>query len=830
MVVLVITEKPSVAGDVARALSGSHKFSREAWGFKSEKMWVAAAAGHLVAELTPDEYDVKFKTWSYSDLPIIPERVMYKARDARAGERLRQLKSLINDAAVTSVVLATDAGREGELIGKLILQAAKNTKPIRRAWFSSMTDSAITEAFAALKDDDEMLPLEYAARCRSEADWLVGMNATRAASCTLGGQRQTLSLGRVQTPTLALIVRRDLEIEQFQSEQFFTVQAALMVESGEFTAKWTETVDDGSRDRFSDRAAAEQVAAKLRAATDVTIKDVRTEPKTANPPKLFDLTELQREANRKFGISAAQTLEAAQALYERHKVLSYPRTDSSYITADMASSIKPILQRVAQLRPELAPLAQKAVADGPPTDRIVDDAKVTDHHGLLPTNTKADLSALSERELGIYDLVCRRLVASMLPPHRSERTVIIVAADDETLRAAGTVEIERGWKAAVTVEEKDAKDAVPLPQMSSGQEASIISVEVVAGETKPPARLNEAALLGAMATAGALVSEEEASDAMKESGLGTPATRAGIIERLIKVGYIERSKKTLMATPKGRGVVVALGDHPLSRPDLTGAWEKKLRHIEWSSSDEAAALKEAFLADAKNFTAEIVAGFAAMTPKLLLAARPKIDSCPVPGCDGDVVESAKGWGCSSYQSAESSGCGFVVWKTSGGKRVTEKQLEKRIAAVRSGAEVVAAPVERRELADCPKCDGKIVTRAKSFGCSSWRSAKETGCGYVLWRTNPDGSELTEEQAVELAAAGKTNARELPPAFAPCPRCDGTIRDRGVALSCDSWRGKRSTGCGTSVWRTQSGVVRSDEELRAQLEALVGTKASKRRKS
>jgi DNA topoisomerase-3 len=847
MSMLVICEKPSVAADVARALQAGRTFSKESWGYESADLLVAAAAGHLVAELPPEKYDEKYKTWSFADLPIIPEKFLYEPRDDRAATRLRQLSELMRRDDVTEIVNACDAGREGEHIFKLIIQFARlgNAKKIRRAWFSSMTSQAIQDAFANLRDDREMLPLENAARCRAEADWMVGMNATRAASCTLGGQRQLLSIGRVQTPTLALVVRRELEIESFVPEDYFQVRGDFKQGDKPVSGWWRASREKDATDRFKARADAVSLANAVASASEGVVADVEVRDESVGAPRLFDLTDLQREANKKFGITAAKTLECAQALYETHKYLSYPRTDSRYITADMASTIPALVRRVRTAGSEYEAAADVVLAACNP-QVLVNDSKVSDHHAILPTDSVHDLSKLSTDERRIYDLVARRTLAALLGPQKLQRTIVWVEVpveDGVWFRVAGKVEIEPGWKIALPAEpdKKQKKDASvdpdedeaaddegELPAMAVGDKLIIAGVEVVDRQTKAPGRYNEASLLGAMATAGRLVNDDEAADAMKDSGLGTPATRASILERLVKVEYLERQGRQLRATAKGRGLIIALGDHPLTAPDMTGEWESRLRALERSSPDQADALRQEFSSAAKAFAAEITSGFAQMTPDLLKAGRRVIAPCPVPNCTGDITETRSGWGCDSWKSRDEPGCGFAVWKDNRGKKTSEKDLHKYIADVRAGTVTVLPPGPKKVLGACPSCQMDVVERPSSWGCTSWKSPKQTGCGYVIWKKDPDGSAVDEDRAKDMLALGKSNAKEKPPAFAPCPRCPGSIVERVKSFSCDSWSPSKK-GCGTTVWKVQAAHELSREEVLAQLEAMKGTKAEKPKK-
>lgn len=844
----MICEKPSVAADVAKALSSTNRFQKTEWGYASTQVLVAAAAGHLVSELPPEQYDARWKEWSYASLPIIPEQFKYQPRDQRGAQRLKQLSDLIRRDDVTEIVNACDAGREGELIFKLILQFANGMhKTVKRAWFSSMTPQAILDAFSDLRDDNDMKGLEAAARCRSEADWLVGLNATRAASCTLGGGR-LLSLGRVQTPTLSLVVRRDVEIEEFVSVPFFQVEATFQAAGGSYTGMWRSGKDTDATDRFDTSDAASDIVQRVKLVGKGVVETVEVKMEEVAPPRLFDLTDLQREANRRFGMTATKTLVAAQACYEIHKVLSYPRTDSRYLPSDMASAVAGLVARVQAADPEYIAAATAVLANCDPT-RLINDSKVTDHHALVPTDAAHDLSVLSVDERRIYDLVARRLLAALLPPQKLERTTIWTRVDTtsapELFRSSGRRDIEPGWRIAWPEAAEKKKGAVDdgegdesehaventqkLPEIVEDEQVVVRSSNVKEGHTQPPARFTEASILGVMASAGRLVEDDELADAMKDRGLGTPATRASILERLVDVEYLLRQGRQLRATDKGRGVILALGDHPLVKPELTGGWEQRLRELERTNAKEVDAFRNTFTADVREFAREIVAGFADATPERLLAGRRKLADCPMPECEGRVVDGKRGWGCSSYKSKDDTGCGFVIWKEQAGKKLTEKQLLTRIDDIKTGkTPPPAKPGERIVIGTCPSdgCGADIVERQKSWGCSSWKSPTDTGCGFVIWKSDPDGTTIDETKARGMLALGISNAKPKPQMFAKCPRCSGDIVDRGKFLGCNSWQTPKKTGCGTTLWKVQAGKELEDEELRSQLDSLQGTIAPK----
>lgn len=822
---LIICEKPSVATDVAKALADGRRFEKDDWGYRSPDLLVAAAAGHLVAELPPEEYDDKWKEWRYDLLPIIPPHFKYKPRDQRAATRLRQLAALINDPDTTEIINACDAGREGELIFKLIVQYARNTKPVRRAWFSSMTAQAIQDAFANLRDDTTMAGLEAAARCRAEADWLVGMNATRATSCTLGGGR-LLSLGRVQTPTLALIVNRDVEIASFTPETFYTITATFAVDEVIYQGRWFDSMEQGANSRLFDLEAANEVVTRVKASDDITVASLDTAEEVARAPKLFDLTDLQREANKRFGFTASRTLAAAQSCYETHKVLSYPRTDSRYLPSDMATQALDIAAKTLDTLPELG---QAFAATGYQLDvtPTIDDTKISDHHALIPTDSRHNLSALSDDERKIFELVAIRFIAALMPPKLSLKTTVWTVAKSsptsDFFKTSHSRVTQPGWSSVYVTHTDDEDDsqteAHNLHLLEADSHPTLNNVELKEGETKAPAPYNEATLLGAMASAGKLVADEEAAEAMKERGLGTPATRASIIERLVAMEYIERQGRKLQATDKGRGLVLALGDHPLTSPQLTGEWEQRLRVLERSTPQSARSLASQFSADIREFATQVVGTVRELTPEQLRAHRRTLATCPMPQCDGRIVDGKKGWGCSSYRSKEEQGCGFVLWKESSGKRLTEKQAVAKIEAMAQGREPLPLrPGERIEIGPCPKegCEGTVVERQRSWGCDSWKSPEQPGCGYVIWKTGKDGALVTVEQARDMVQTGSSNASPPARTVGPCPRCDGAIVDRGKFLGCNSWKSPRKKGCGAMAWKTQGGTELSDDQLMDQI--------------
>ncbi len=807
---LIICEKPSVAQDVARALYGRDA-KKVGDHYEAPDAIVAYAVGHLVEQVDPGAYDARLKKWNYDDLPIVPQEFRYQARDAKAKKQLSSLHKLMARDDVEELINACDAGREGELIFKLIVQTAPKKardKPVRRAWFSSMTQQAIRDAFDELRDDRQMLPLEEAARARSEADWLVGMNATRAATTKAGSARRVLSMGRVQTPTLAIIARRDLEIQAFVPQHYWEVRAGFRTdaEGAQYPGLWHE----GSTTRLPAAEPAETIAAAVCDEPGV-IESVEVKPQTESAPLLFDLTTLQRDANQRFGFSASRTLSAAQALYDRHKLLTYPRTSSRYLSGDMAGQLRGVAAAVGAAGPEYADSARTLLAmERLPLGRVIDDAKVGDHHAIIPTQGDHDLSGLGNDDRRIYDLVARRFLAVFFPPARFERTVAETRVGEHLFRSRGRVLVEAGWRAVYGEQAgasnvtngkgADGNDAdAALPALTPDAAVHCVQADALAKQTKPPASYNESSLLRAMETAGKLVDDDEAAEAMKDAGLGTPATRAATIERLIDAGYLEREGRKLHATSKGIGLITMLGDHTLTRPELTGRWEQRLNRIERGEERH-----EDFRREIEQFTGEVVRWFADKERADLKVKRVPLAPCPSEGCDGEIVEYPKSYGCTSYHGKDDPGCGYTLWKQHNGRTLTREEALEHIAAGRSSADL---PDEREVLDPCPVCDGQIIERGRSYGCTSWKSRKEPGCGYVIWKkVRGRKGEVDLETARAMVARGETNAAPPPSKepLGPCPRCDGQIVERRRNFGCTSWKSRKNPGCGFAIWKQQKG--------------------------
>src|SRR4051812_14909489 len=737
---LIIAEKPSVGRDLARVLPGPFE-KKSAGGEKTERSLegpehiISWAVGHLVQLAEPDEYDDKFKKWRMADLPIVPERFKLIVRDERSQKQMNVVKALMKRDDVDLVINACDAGREGELIFAYLYEKANCKLPVKRLWLSSMTKEAMQEAFAQLRDGEELKLLEEAARSRSEADWIVGMNATRAATIRLRSSFDgAVSLGRVQTPTLAILTRREEEIRAFVPEKYWLVDAAFEA-SG--TRRYEGRYHAGAQPRLPAAEEAEAIAAAVRGGTgEITKLDKTTRREKA--PLLYDLTSLQREANNRFGFSARRTLGAAQRLYEEHKALTYPRTSSRYLPGDMVPELKSIAGHVGH-HPEYA----KAAAfvrelDVLPLGRVVDDAKVTDHHAIIPTNAEHALAKMGDDDRRIYDMVTRRFLAVFHPEAVFHNTRVETTVAEHVFRTRGKVLVVPGWRGVygeiaegdgAASDDDEGRDQ-QLPKLEQGESADVRDVMVLEKETQPPRRYSDASLLGAMETAGKLVDDDDAREAMKENGIGTPATRAAIIERLIDVGYVERDARALVPTEKGMNVIRLLADHPLTSPSLTGEWEHRLAAIE-----EGKDSRKDFMADIAKFAGATVGQLDA-TLKDVRIPRANLGPCPV--CGRDIIENRKGYSC---WSRDDPGCGFVIWKAKAGKTMPPAVVCELVQTGRTAKQVT----------------GFKGRSGRSFRAKLALMQNEEG----KWRVEFDepwaqeGAKPPDEEEVAVEATGKT---------------------------------------------------------------------------
>jgi DNA topoisomerase III len=668
---LVIAEKPSVGRDLASALPGS--FAKEGdTHLESDEYVITWAVGHLVQLAEPEDYDEKWKKWRMADLPIVPDDFKLVPRDTKSKKQLNAILKLLKRADVDRIINACDAGREGELIFAYIYEVSGVDKPVDRLWISSMTKQAIREGFEKLRPGEQLRDLEAAARSRSEADWLVGMNATRAATIRgrawVGG---VVSLGRVQTPTLAMIVKREREIQAFVPEPYRLIH-------GTFQPPYQGLWFEGDETRiFGDLSRADTIVAKVSGA-DGIVESIERKEQSERAPLLYDLTSLQREANRRYGFSARRTLQGAQSLYEGKKAITYPRTSSRYLSGDMVPQLKPTAGTLRPIEDYRAAAEFVLGLDQLPLQRVVNDAKGDDHHAIIPTDIEHDITAFTPDERRVFDLIARRFLAVFHPPARYARTTVITLVEEERFRTRGKVTLAAGWRSVYGLEpdqerqsEEEEAEGGEIPALQQGQTVRCIAAEIEDKMTRPPPRYSEATLLSAMETAGKLIDDEELREAMKDSGLGTPATRAETIETLIRREYIERVGKDLQATPKGIQVITMLEEHKLTSPELTGDWEHKLSDIEHGTGD-----RRAFMQGIADFTKETVEQIAALDKEKLRPERVELGPCPRCGAKtGEIIrENSKAYGCTSWKSREEPGCGFVIWK-----RVASRTLTPEIA-------------------------------------------------------------------------------------------------------------------------------------------------------
>ena len=630
--ILVIAEKPSVAQTIAAALGAKKK---QDGYIEGDKYLISWCVGHLVQLADAAAYGEQYKKWSYDSLPILPQEWQYTV-SADKGKQFATLKNLMHRTDISEVVNACDAGREGELIFRFVYEAAGCKKPMRRLWISSMEESAIKAGFENLKDGRDYDALFASALCRAKADWIIGINATRLFSCLYN---RTLNVGRVQTPTLKMLVDRDAAISTFKKEKYYHVRLNL---SGAEAA--------------SGKICAAEEAKELKAACEASravCTSLVREKKTAAPPKLFDLTSLQREANRIFGYTAKQTLDLAQALYEK-KLLTYPRTDSSYLTDDMEETAAKVIALLCGKLPFMA-----GVGFSPEIARVLNSKKVSDHHAIIPTMelAKTDLAALPESEKNILTLAGARLLFATAAPHSFETVTAVFSCADHEFTAKGKAVIAAGWKDMerlyrVTLKKKPDSDdenelVLDVPDFTEGQTFENPAAKVTEHETTPPKPHNEASLLSAMERAG----NEDTDPDAERRGLGTPATRAAVIEKLVKGGFIERKGKQLLPTKDGTNLVCVLPDS-LTSPQLTAAWENNLTQIAKGNADPAA-----FMQGIEAMTQELVKTYASVLgekQELFKTEKTELGKCP--RCKSPVYEGKKNYYCSNKE------CGFTMWK------------------------------------------------------------------------------------------------------------------------------------------------------------------------
>lgn len=586
---LVLAEKPSVASEIAKVLKCGNKNKGY---FEGQKYVITWALGHLVTLAEPEDYDKKLKEWHMEDLPMLPGTMKTKVI-RQTSHQFAIVRNLMRRSDISGLIIATDAGREGELVARWIMVQAGWSKPFKRLWISSQTEGAILDGFADLKPGRSYDNLYYAALCRAEADWLIGLNVTRALTCKYNAQ---LSAGRVQTPTLYMITQREKEIKNFVPVNYWTIRA----DFGDYFGDFRNASGNG---RIFDYDSAQRIVSKVSGRSGRII-GVNTEQKTEMPPLAYDLTELQRDANRRYGFSAQKTLSVLQGLYERRKLVTYPRTDSRYISSDIVATLPSRLKGMScgPYFEIAAPLLRKKLTPG---KRFVDNNKVTDHHAIIPTEQPLRLSELDSDERNLYDLIARRFLAVLYPPCRREQVTIVTEAAGERFYSSGSSAKEYGWRAVTSkISEKDSdSDALPEQQLlaqHNGSIKDIRSCRINGSKTKPPSRYTDATLLTAMECAGKFIDNEELRESIKQGGLGTPATRAEIIEKLVSTSYIERHGKEFVPTSKGMQLINLVPEN-LKSPELTAEWELKLSGISQGRED-----RDEFISGIRKSAASLV--------------------------------------------------------------------------------------------------------------------------------------------------------------------------------------------------------------------------------
>ena len=791
---LIIAEKPSVAADIARALGG---FTKHDDYFESEDQVICSAVGHLLELACPEEYEVKRGKWSFAHLPVIPPHFDL-APIAKSESRLKLLTRLIKRKDVGSLVNACDAGREGELIFNYIVQHAKSGKPVERLWLQSMTPQAIRDGFNALRPGTEMRGLADAAVCRSEADWLVGINGTRAMTAfnsKTGGFHLT-TVGRVQTPTLALIVEREDKIRKFNPRAYWEVAATFACAGGEYTGKWfdenfskgkSEEEEHLRADRLWDEARAQALAAKC--AGQLGQVSEESKPSTQLSPLLYDLTSLQREANSRFGFSAKATLGLAQALYEKHKVLTYPRTDARALPEDYLGTVKDTLRMLTgegagkghdeTILSRYSPFAHQILARQwvVPNKRIFNNAKISDHFAIIPTLQAP--KHLSEPEQKLYDMVVKRFLAVFYPAAEHLVTTRITRVEGEPFKTEGKVLVNPGWLAVYGREGQDGDEGNLVP-VKSGERVRTDDVQLAASATRPPPRYSEATLLSAMEGAGKMVDDEELKAAMAGRGLGTPATRAQIIENLLGEQYLHREGRDLMPTAKAFSLMTllnGLGIASLTSPELTGEWEWKLARMERGEMSRAAFMTE----------------ISAMTQNIVERAK-SYDSDTIPGDFGELVSPCPKCGGlikETYKKFQCQSCDFSLWKIVAGRQFEPEEIETLLTERKIGpltgfrnkmgrpftaliklndnnqpefdfgqgsnSEGADEPVDfsgQESLGACPKCQARVFEHGMSYVCEK-SVGPERSCDFRSGKVILQQS-VSHEQMSKLLVDGRTD--------------------------------------------------------------------------
>lgn len=769
---LIIAEKPSVAADIARALGG---FTRKADYFESDAYVLSSAVGHLLELVLPEQYDVKKGKWSFAKLPVIPPHFEL-APIERSEERLKTLLRLMKRKDVTGLINACDAGREGELIFRYLVQHAKVKKPIERLWLQSMTQQSIRDGFSRLRPDKELLPLADAAKSRSEADWLVGINGTRAMTAfnSKEGGFYLTTVGRVQTPTLAILVEREDRIRAFTPRDYWEVHARFEAKAGEYPGRWFDPAfrkdDDGERraERIWDQKLASSIVAACQGKKGVASEE--SKPSTQLSPLLFDLTSLQREANARFGFPARMTLSLAQALYEKHKVLTYPRTDARALPEDYLVTVKDTLKELAGTS-AFGTFARQILKQGwvKPNKRIFDNAKISDHFAIIPTLQTP--KHLTEPEQKLYDMVVRRFLAVFYPAAEYLQTTRITRVEDHHFKTEGRVLQAAGWLAVYG--RAAGEDAQTLPAIEENESVRIAEVAEQANLTKPPPRFTEATLLSAMEGAGKLVEDDELREAMEAKGLGTPATRAAIIEGLIREEYVNREGRELVPTPKAFSLLFAL--HmlhivELASPELTGEWEHKLKLIE-----QGKLTRDEFMKQINDLVRKVVGIIkTGEIPDVVYATVP----APCPKCGKGPVQE-------NYRKFQCQKCDFSLWKVTSGREWSPEEV------------------------------AELITKRSIGPLTGFRSRTGKPFSAVM--------RLTDEFRVEFDFGQSSGEGEEAPDFSSqeplgtCPKCASRVFEHGMVYTCE-----KAVGAGRSCDFRSGRMILQQPIEREQMKKLLAT--------
>ncbi len=782
---LIIAEKPSVAADIAKALGGFKQDSSKEF-FESENAVISSAVGHLLELIVPDEFEIKKGKWTFTHLPHLPPYFGLQPIE-RSASRLKVLQKLLKRKDVDAVVNACDAGREGELIFRNIMAFTGAKQPVQRLWLQSMTANSIREGFQKLRSDESMLPLADASRSRSESDWLVGINGTRAMTAfnsKAGGFYKT-TVGRVQTPTLAIVVDREAKIRKFVARDYWEVLGTFAAQGGSYPGRWfdehfkradaKEADVEAKPERLWDKARAEAIRTKCLGKPGIVTEE--SKPATQMSPLLYDLTTLQREANGRFGFSAKNTLGLAQALYEKHKVLTYPRTDARALPEDYIATVKQTLDSLRDLA-GYSSFAEKILKQGwvHPNKRIFNNAKISDHFAIVPTGVLP--KGLSEPEQKLFDMVTKRFLAVFYPAAEFMETVRITRVESEPFKSTGKVMMKAGWL-EVYGKEVDSEEEPTLAPVQANERVQTTDVEVKQSVTKPPARYSEATLLGAMESAGKLVDDDELREAMSERGLGTPATRAAIIEGLITEVYLVRNGRDLVATAKAFSLMQlleGLGVQELRQPEMTGDWEFQLKKME-----RGQLAREKFMSEIRHFTEEIVRK-AKLYDKDTIPGDFGVLMVRCPKCGDEIQEKFREFKCKN--------CDFYVKKVLGGRMFEPEEVQQLImektigplqgfrskqgfpfAAVvklspenevkfdfgnddKDGAD--AAPVDftgKEPVGLCPKCKARVFENGMNYICEKATGPNKT-CDFktgAIILQQP----IERAQVVKLLTEGKT---------------------------------------------------------------------------